>query len=289
MIPLGPDDIIYTPYDAHFPVSPDDPIQSTGPRLTFSGIATELGRIEKKLEKLMNMDPGGKWDDLTNLLLLYPLIEDFFKLFFTNTVSGDYEVEESCHNHDYGEEGPPSWTVTYPGSTNEFDRLGNRIDALARLMQGNFELEVNTCQRRRVEPEGQSVTVSFESDEVGLGGRAPLRKYLRYRCRPGTTLQQLGDHWRDFTWQAGPVISIHTGSPWGRLQVWAASEAEGRRVIRHAGATSGIDPDSDGEWLTTSTDHARYGQAGTMRVARRQGFLKVTSRDSPNGLPIIPD
>jgi hypothetical protein len=26
-----------------------------------------------------------------------------------------------------------------------------------------------------------------------------------------------------------------------------------------------------------------------MRVARRQGFLKVTSRDSPNGLPLIPD
>jgi hypothetical protein len=26
-----------------------------------------------------------------------------------------------------------------------------------------------------------------------------------------------------------------------------------------------------------------------MRVARRQGFLKVTTRDGPNGLPLIPD
>jgi hypothetical protein len=143
--------------------------------------------------------------------------------------------------------------------------------------------------RRRVEQEGQRVTVSFESDEIGPGGRAPLRKYFRYRCRQGTTLEALGDHWRDFTWQAGNVIVIHSGASWGCLQVWAASEAEGRRVIRHAAATSGVDPDRDGEWQTTASDNARYGQAGTMRVVRRQGFLKVTSRDGPNGLPLVTD
>lgn len=281
-------DVIITDKFARYPISQGPNVTRPGPAPTLIGIARETGRIENKLDQMLNSSGNGLLDDLVKWGLLLPFIEEFLQIFFRESTTGDYEVEESCHNHDYGEEGPPSWTVTYPGSTNEFELLRNRIDAIARLMQGNFELEVNTCRRRRAEPEGQLVTVSFESDEMGLGGRAPLRKYMRYRCRPGTTLQELGDHWRNFTWQAGPVCVIHSGASWGVLQVWAASENEGRRVIRHAGATSGVDPDSDGEWQTTGTDNARYGQPGTMRVARRQGFLKVTSRDGPNGLPLIP-
>ena len=116
----------------------------------------------------------------------------------------------------------------------------------------------------------------------------PLRKIFRYRDQAGATLEEHTEHWRTFTWEAGPVCVIHKGAPWGVPQVWASSIEEGKRVIRHAGAIAGVDPDSEGEWMITGSLNPRYGKTGTMAVKiLRGGYLSVTKRDGPDGPPLV--
>ena len=285
-LPAAPE-IVPTDPRARFPVAGGPNVTTTGPRASARNMALELGRIENKVDSLLSAGQGWNPDWLSALwalLALMELLQDWLDD-QGGWPASEYTLTESCGNLADGEEANTR-TVTTESAENIGEYLSNQFTAMAELTQAHLELRQPIC-KTRFEQDGQPVTVNFESDEVGPGGRAPLRKYFRYRCRQGTTLQELADHWREFSWQAGPIIVVHKGASWGILKVWASSEDEGRRVIRHAGQTSGVDPDRDGEWLTTTTDHSRYGQAGTMRVARRQGFLKVTTRDSPNGLPFV--
>ena len=121
-----------------------------------------------------------------------------------------------------------------------------------------------------------------------MAGTKPLRKTLGYRDLNGHTLETHTDHWRDFEWQAGPVVVTHEGGRWGRLQVWAATAAEGKRVIRHAGAIAGVDPDEEGEWFVHVAQSSRYGRTGTMRVKPLgSGAVSVTMRSGSSGLPEV--
>jgi hypothetical protein len=121
-----------------------------------------------------------------------------------------------------------------------------------------------------------------------MAGTKPLRKTLGYRDLNGHTLETHTDHWRDFEWQAGPVVVTHEGARWGRLQVWAATAAEGKRVIRHAGAIAGVDPDEEGEWFVHVAQSSRYGRTGTMRVKPLgSGAVSVTMRSGSSGLPEV--
>jgi hypothetical protein len=125
-----------------------------------------------------------------------------------------------------------------------------------------------------------------------MAGNAPLIKKLTYRDLSGQSLEAHTNHWAGFQWQAGPVCVIHKGAAWGVPQVWASSASEGKRVLRHAAAISGINPDSEGEWIVTGTLHPRYGRTGTMRVrVLRGGYLAVTKREGPSQLPevVFPD
>jgi hypothetical protein len=121
-----------------------------------------------------------------------------------------------------------------------------------------------------------------------MAGERPLRKTLNYKDLNGHTLETHTDHWREFEWQAGPIVVTHQGARWGRLQVWAATAEEGKRVIRHAGEIAGVDPDAEGEWFTHAAQNSRYGQLGTMRVRPLgKGAISVTKRSGPDGLPQI--
>jgi hypothetical protein len=125
-----------------------------------------------------------------------------------------------------------------------------------------------------------------------MAGERPLRKQLRYRDQTGATLEEHTEHWRNFEWEAGPVCVIHKGAPWGVPQVWAASAAEGKRVLRHAGVIAGINVDEQGQWVVSGTLDPRYGRTGTMLVkGLKNGAVSVTKREGPNGLPqvAIPD
>jgi hypothetical protein len=117
-------------------------------------------------------------------------------------------------------------------------------------------------------------------------GDKPLRKVLSYRDQSGQTLETHTEHWRGFTWEAGPIVVTHQGAAWGRVQVWAATAEEGKRVVRHAAEVSGVDPDADGEWYIHSSTASRYGKSGTMAPKPMgKGAISVTMRAGSAGLP----
>lgn len=71
------------------------------------------------------------------------------------------------------------------------------------------------------------------------------------------------------------------------IQVWAASRGEGERVIRHACAHAGIDPEGDcGVWSFRNVG-GRFGTVRTYRTGTLYGSPWVTARDGPNGPPEI--
>ncbi|WP_296419530.1 hypothetical protein [Vulcanococcus sp. DEBay_Sum22DG08_74] len=205
--------------------------------------------------------------------------------------AGSYSIHGVCERDEHGYLMPVKRSSTYleaPG----IDAVLTRLDALADLFQYHKELRQPICRHPR--GSGELVTVNFVSDAPSPQGSRPLRKFLRYRDQSGTDLVGHGAHWRDFSWQAGPVIVSHENGPWGQLKVWALDADEGKRVIRHAGAVAGVNPDAIGDWVITGSSDPRYGQTGTMRVERRvagelrQQYLRVTKRSDPNGMPLLP-
>jgi hypothetical protein len=151
------------------------------------------------------------------------------------------------------------------------------------------ELEkLKECACPEEEPiQGQFRTISFRSDETSPFGKSRLRKRLRYRGSEGVELSALVDHWRDFSWESGSVRVRHTGASWGTPEVWASTEDEGKRVIRHAGGEAGIDPDQVGRWSARSSNSSRLGVSDTMKVDTTGGYYWITARDGSDERPLV--
>jgi hypothetical protein len=117
--------------------------------------------------------------------------------------------------------------------------------------------------------------------------RRPLRKKLTYRDRTGRDAAFHAEHWKDFVWEAGPWIVAATG-PWGTMQVWAATQQEGRRVLAHAAVAGGWDLSQPGvQWNTCYATGGRNGKPGRMRVKRSPLGMEVTKRAGPSGFPSL--
>lgn len=273
-----------TPSDAHFPVPGKPPVTSSGARPTVAAVSKEVGRLEQKVQGLMGGNPGLVPDWVTDLLLAVGLLSELLDGWGTAVPGVDYEVTENCTGKDYGDDGPPKYSVTVDEAPDAMAAVLARLDALAGLEQGNFELAQKTCKIRPGK-EGKWVTVNFESDAHSPQNNRPLRKQLRYRDLSNSDASAHSRHWDSFTWEAGPVCVIHSGHSWGVPQVWAASESEGKRVIRFAASIAGVDPDKDGKWQTTVSSNPRFGQFGAMRVKKIWGFNSVSKRDGSNGPP----
>lgn len=202
-----------------------------------------------------------------------------------------YRLVSVCETDADGEPISRAVEVDVPAGFRNFGASARvRFNAMNELMQGLKDFRQPICRGPRTV--GELVTVHFQSDEVSPNGEKRLRKYLRYRDQLNTDLADHAAHWENFTWNAGGVIVVHTGADWGYLKVWAETADEGKRVIRHAGDIAGISPDTEGRWLITSSSDPRFGQTGTMRLARRQSaegeFLRISKRPGPNGLPTVP-
>ncbi len=120
-----------------------------------------------------------------------------------------------------------------------------------------------------------------------MAGRRLLRKKLTYRCAGEVSLAQHAQHWQGFTWQSGPTIVALVLPDGGTLQVWAISEAEGRRVIEHALVIAGR-PAGGGqgaEWIVTTATGGRNGRTATMQTHESADGIGVSSRAGPSGPP----
>ena len=168
-----------------------------------------------------------------------------------------------------------------------FDALAGQNAQIMRMLQQHLLWKTPTCPEETPELEGDFRTISFRSYETSPYGKSRLRKRLRYRSLSGIGLGELVDYWKDFTFTGGPVRVRHTGSSWGTVEVWAITEAEGKRVILHAAREAGVDPDQVGRWSTRRSDSARLGVSLPMRVDTTGGYYWITERDGSDGRPIV--
>ena len=213
------------------------------------------------------------------------LLADAIADLFNQEVDGvTYLMPAPCNVDEEGN--PLEWTGEIPAQKYQPAVL-DRLDAISNQLSQHLQWKTPICPPEPVQLEGDFRTISFRSDETSPYGKSRLRKRLRYRSLSGIGLGELVDYWKDFTWEAGPVVVGHVGASWGTPQVWAASEDEGKRVLQHAAGEAGIDPDQVGQWRIGSSDSARFGVSGTMRVDTRKGFYWITARDGASERPIV--
>ena len=165
--------------------------------------------------------------------------------------------------------------------------LAARLDSLALMLQTHLELKTPICEPEQPQPEGDFRTINFRSASPSPYSASRLRKRFRYRSTSGLGLGEIVDYWKDFSFESGSVVVSHVGSSWGTPKVFAASENEGKRVIRHAAGEAGIDPDQVGRWRIGSSNSSRLGVSDTMSVDTEGGFYRITSRDGSDGRPIV--
>ena len=274
--------------EAHFPYPGSGPITGAGARPDIEAVAKEVSRIEQKLAQLLNPAgpiQGGSAADRLDLLL--DLLRNLWNSMTDGAPAGEYEISSPCELDDEGDRIVKK--VPIPATSDNWERITARVDAVAALLQEHKDLKQPNCPGTQTSSRtGEWVTVKFESDENSDAGERPLRKRLRYLDQTASHPDVHVAHWEHFVWQAGPVIVAHRGAAWGDVQVWAASIGEGKRVIRHAGLVAGVPVDDVGEFLVSGSSDTRYGRSGTMRVEVRRGLLGVSKRPSPSGLPALP-
>lgn len=112
-------------------------IPAKSPQPTLQGIAEEVGRIEQKLEIVLN--PGNQSPDVSWMADLAKLVE----LLLSITAAGTYELSSPCELNADGSrvviEAP------YGGSIDRIGVIHNKIDALAQLMQHGKDLKQPAC------------------------------------------------------------------------------------------------------------------------------------------------
>ena len=209
------------------------------------------------------------------------LINQIFDLPYSGTT---YRLVSVCELDEDGEPVSKEILQEIP-SANTFSAVIKRIDALVPLLQGQKDFKQPVCPP--VKPEGEFRTIGFISEETSPNGKSALRKRLRYRSQSGVGLDGLIDHWKSFTFNAGPVTVKHRGASWGTITVWAASADEGKRVIRHAAAEAAIDADSTGRWEISGSSSSRLGMPGTMKVNQTGGYYWITARDGSDNRPMV--
>ncbi len=253
-------------------------------RATTTSIAKEVGRIEQKSAALQK-GQNSLWDNIGNLADLLLLLELLRQLLEDPLPAKRLTLNPVCED-----EAEPTVVVLPP--EKYMSRIQSSLDALPVLLQAHLGYKTPTCGNEKPELEGQWVTTRWISDEKMVDSSRRLRKLFRYRTKSTRDLGQLSAYWASFTWKSGPVCVIHKGAWWGTPQIWAESAEEGQRVIRHAAAEAGIDPDQIGRWTISSSGSPRYGMSGTMKILKKEGFPWVASRDGaqwPNYLALSRD
>ena len=199
---------------------------------------------------------------------------------------GSYELKGVCELDPDGNPMDVTRSINFAPEKGLAAAL-TRLDALADMFQFAKDLKQPICKQVVDKPTGEPVTITFRSDLPSPVSGDPVRKIFTYFDQSGRSQLDHMLHWENFSWQAGPVIVSAAGTKLGKPQVWASTEAEGKRVIQHAAQIAGVDM-ADVEWLVGSPKGTRNGLSGTMRVyVDKASRIWVTKRDGPDGLPYV--
>lgn len=135
-------------------------IPNNGPRPDLVGIAAEVGRIERKLADMMRQpqqQPPGWLEEvpgwLGRILEILAAVGD----------QGSYSLGGSCERDEQGNPIPFEGTVqtwNWGGNLNAFENIGDRLDAIAGMLQVAQLLRQPTC--KNPPPVGELVTVNFK-------------------------------------------------------------------------------------------------------------------------------
>ena len=211
------------------------------------------------------------------------LIEELTEIEYPSSV---YRLTSVCEKNEAGE--PVSKVVeTVIPAAKQFEAVVSRLDAIVPLLQGQKDFKQPICESESETPEGDFRTISFRSVATSPYGKSRLRKRFRYRSVSGNDLGAVVDHWKDFSFTGGPYRVRWSGGAWGTVEVWAATENEGKRLIRHAAAEAGFDPFKTGRWSTRLSSSTRLGVPLTMSVDTTGGYYWITARDGSDNRPIV--
>jgi len=227
---------------------------------------------EDQLKDIANICSNKDVLDLLNQLLVNPFPET------------SYALNSICELDDQGKPEVKTVERQIP-SVPPLSSIARRIDALVPLLQGQKDFKQPICPPEK--PQGEFRTIGFISENRSPNGRDYLRKRLRYRSVSGIGLDALIDHWKDFEFDAGPVIVKHRGASWGTITVWATSANEGKRVIRHAAAEALVNVDQVGRWEISGSASTRLGLSGRMKVNAKGGYYWITARDGSDNRPRV--
>lgn len=196
---------------------------------------------------------------------------------------GSFTLKAPCNTDEQGNQLTREWT--FPVQKAPERSLSHQI-AILEVLQQHLDWRTPICDDSPI-PEGDFRTISFRSDQTSPYGKSRLRKRFRYRSVSGNDLGTVVDHWKDFSFEAGPYRVRWVGGAWRSPEIWAASEAEGQRVIQHAAEEAGVSPLEGGRWSTRLSSSGRQGVPGTMRVDITGGFYWITARDGSEERPIV--
>lgn len=142
-------------------------LADNGPRPTPEGMATELGKLEQKLELALAPDGPLSLLELLNKVIdqvenIEFLIERLFPPPPYQFPAGAYELNPVCDRDSEGNLIEPL-RAPWDAGEGEFTELRQRLDAIAQLIQHHKNLKQPGCGGRGNGP-GSNVTVHFESD-----------------------------------------------------------------------------------------------------------------------------
>ena len=159
LVPQKPADLVKTPVQTVIPWPGAEPVGGPGqsPQPTLTGIAQEVGRIERKVDQIMRprqLAPGQEPIDWREIL------EDVWEWLNRVEEGGAYELRGVCETDANGE---PLETVIehpWPPGIGESVSVVGRLDAIAAMLQTHKELRQPIC--RGPKAQGEPVTVQFE-------------------------------------------------------------------------------------------------------------------------------
>ena len=146
--------------DAIYPIPGGPALTGNGPRADLGEMAKELGRIERKLELMLNPEPAANGDWTDRLQLLAQLLKSIYDALTDGAEEGSYQLTSPCEVDSDGNR--LIYEATWPTKGTNHEAILSRVDAIASLLQIHKDLKQPNCRGADVPVGGEFVTVNFE-------------------------------------------------------------------------------------------------------------------------------